>query len=188
MLGCRTASIQLNHPRETVFNALSDYASYQKWMPGVLFSQVLAQEGDIIVAEFVWPLLLEEKVVLEFIHLPPESVIYHQVGQDRRRGLSGRWDLSPAPDGLGTVLAGTIRLRTGLRRAWSNGKKVRSALAQSLEAIARRVLGEGTPNRPEEVVARKKILEVVKRPGGLEVWFAGDVYWLEKRPGKASGD
>jgi len=184
MFGCRALSNRVALPQESVFAALADFGSFAQWMPGVTHSRILAQEGDIVVAEFIWPALFQEqKFVLEFVNTPPKSVLYAQTAQYRQKGLSGRWDLAPAQDGGGTVLTGEMRLWTGWRQVWSNRQKLRHTLAQSLDAVGQRALA--LANQPElrkESGTRTNVLKVVKHPDGLDVCFFGDVYRLSKRP------
>lgn len=52
------------------------------------------------------------KLVMEFIHTPPVSVMYSQIGRYRERGLSGRWDLLEAEGGGGVILKGRMSSKT----------------------------------------------------------------------------
>jgi ribosome-associated toxin RatA of RatAB toxin-antitoxin module len=182
MLTREVASIQLEVPREIVFATISDYNSYEKWMPGVSYSHILAQDSDIVVAEFAWPIFVATKFNLEFIHSAPEFIIYAQTDQYRERGLSGRWDLKPAPDGRASILTGEMSVKAGLFESLGRRRKLRATLENCLAAVAQRVRTHpGGPVPSRDPQTRTKILEVVKGSDALQVWLFGEVYRLEKR-------
>jgi hypothetical protein len=166
-----------------VFATLSDYNSYEQWMAGVSYSRILKQDGDIVVAEFTWPIYMATRFNLEFIHTPPDSIVYVQTDQFRERGLSGRWDLKPAPDGRGSLLTAEMGLKTGLFESLGRRPKLLAALERCLGSVAQRV--RAFPGGPvsREPQTRTKILEVVQRPDALQVWLFGEVYRLEKGRG-----
>ncbi len=87
----RRRSTVLELPREIVFAALTDYGSYALDSEDGAFDCAGA-EGDLAVAEFIWPVCLKDKFALEFIESRPESIAYTQTGQLRKWGLAGRWE------------------------------------------------------------------------------------------------
>jgi ribosome-associated toxin RatA of RatAB toxin-antitoxin module len=186
MVTRQSASIQVDAAPETVFSTLSDYNSYETWMPGVSYSYILAQEGDIIVAEFVWPIYVTTKFNLEFIHTPSALIVYVQTDQYGMRGLSGRWDIKPASDGRSSILSGEMCIKTRLLESFGLRRKLRSTLESCLAAVAERARA-----RPQGAVSsrhresRTKILEVMKNSDELRVWLFGEVYKLQ--PGGGQG-
>lgn len=180
----QVASVQIDAPREAVFAALTDYNSYERWMPEVQQSRILAQEGDIVVAEFVWPIYMEHKFALEFIHTAPESVVYVQTDQYGERGVSGRWDLAAAPNGSRTVLTGEMKIKDFFVLDWRRRRQLGAVLRRSLDAIARQALVPRT-ELSAGPVAKTKVLEVIRRPDSLQVWLFGEVYRLDKGRGKS---
>src|SRR5215470_17293907 len=101
-----TASRQVQATPDEVFSVLADYEHYVEWSPDVVAATVLAREGDVVVAEFLSPFLVEGKYVLEFVHSRPSSIIYRQVDQYESRGLQGSWRLAPAADAAATIVTG----------------------------------------------------------------------------------
>ena len=182
MVTRQIASIQLEVPREIAFATLSDYNSYERWMPGVSYSHILAQDGDIVVAEFAWPIYVATKFNLEFIHTPPDSIVYVQTDQYRRRGLSGRWDVKPAPAGLGCILSAEMCIETGLFESIGLRRKLLATLKNCLVAVAERIREHpcGTVSS-RTGQSRTKVLEVIKNSDELRVWLFGEVYELRQR-------
>jgi ribosome-associated toxin RatA of RatAB toxin-antitoxin module len=179
MITRQVASIRVDASPESVFATLADYNSYERWMPAVTYSRVLAEEGDILLAEFAWPIYTDTRFTIEAIHSPPESITFVQTDQLRKRGLSGRWQIAPGKDGQGSVLTGELALKTGFWEGLGARRKLRSALDEMLAAVARRA---GVVRaRP---AARTKVLEVIRRATGLEVWLGGQVYHLRKGDGR----
>jgi ribosome-associated toxin RatA of RatAB toxin-antitoxin module len=182
----QVASVQIDAPREIVFTTLTDYNSYERWLPGVTRSRILAQDGDIAVAEFIWPIWMKGRFSLEFIHMPPESVTYVQTDQYRQRGLSGRWDLSAGPEGQGVVLTGEMSLTASWLQEWKVGRNLRAILERTLTAIRQQSLARGQGQDAAAAASTKtKILEVMRRPDSLLVWLFGEEYRLDKGRGKS---
>ena len=101
--------IQVQTTKEQLFELLTDYERYIHWTPDVVAAVVLAREGDIAVAEFDSPYWMRCRYQLEFVHVKPSAIIYHQQGHDetswgRRVGLRGSWRLSDPPQGSGVLV------------------------------------------------------------------------------------
>ena len=77
-------------------------------MPDVTRSRLLAREGELAIAEFVAPPYGHQKLDLEFIQSPRDSVVFTQVDRYREDGIFGRFELAAAVDGSGTMV--TTRL------------------------------------------------------------------------------
>lgn len=180
---CQVASVEIDAPREAVFAALTDYNSYARWMPEVTQSRILAQEGDIVEVEFVWPIYMPDRFSLCFIHTPPESVVYDQTDQFRQRGLSGRWDLTAAPKEAGTVLTGELKIKDGFFLDWRKRRRLRSVLRHSLAAISQQALVSRQELTTRDI-PKTKVLEVVRRPDSLQVWLFGEKYRLDLDKGR----
>jgi ribosome-associated toxin RatA of RatAB toxin-antitoxin module len=186
MFSRRKASISLDAPPEVVFAVVTDYNSYQEWMPQVHHSRILAADHElgVVHAEFIWPVYLgQEKFSVEFIHEPPWSVVYQQTDQFRQRGLSGRWHLAPAGDGDGTRLSAEMRLGTTLFQSFASRRKLRAMLDSSLEAVRARVslVASGGLSGAQE--GKLKILEVTRQADSLRLWLFGEAYEFKKIEG-----
>lgn len=122
-----------NITKEQIFKVLTDFAYYAEWMPDIADSTILAQEGDIAVAEFFSPELMEEKYQLEFVCSKPDSIIYKQIGIFEETGkpslgLSGSWEIIDSTEGSGTVIIGEMNFKT-------NEKKTNLILQRRLDAL-----------------------------------------------------
>src|SRR5262245_63617539 len=102
-----TRSGQIRATPEELFAVLTDYGKYPDWSPDVVAAAVLVREGDIVVAEFQSPFLMDGKYILEFVPTRPSSIAYRQVDQHDSRGLQGIWTLSASADGV-TVATGVV--------------------------------------------------------------------------------
>ena len=175
-------TVRLAAPRRLVFPHLTDYDRFGEWVPGVTRSRVLEREGDIVVAEFASPLGPGGKVVLELVHTPPEAVIFTQVERYRRRGLSGRLEFREEGEGRETALTIVASVGASPLDLSSRGR-LRSALAAAAAAAVARTadLAAAGPTPGGE---RKKILEVVRRGGTLDVWFRGERFTFPEAGGE----
>ncbi len=175
MLKTETASAQFDIPAPALYAMLTDYDSYSEWIREITHSRTLAKEGDVVIAEFEAPRYSSGKLVMEFIHSPPVSVLYSQVDRYRERGLSGRWDLAEGEGEKGVVLRGRMNAKTSFYNL-SSRKKVREALAGIVAAIPERA------NRLAPHESRRRILSVVKQGQNLRVWLQGETFELNKLP------
>lgn len=158
-----------------LFRLLSDYERYQDWLPGITRSRVLVREGDIVVAEFEAARFSARPVTFEFVQQAPTQIIFNQVGQLRERGLSGSWTLHEESGQPGVILEGKLELKTPCFNLLA-GAALRTAVDESLGAVLTRLetgRGEAMPPGAE---GRRKILEVRRRAGLLEVWYQGQTF------------
>ncbi len=174
MIKTETGSTRIDIPAPALYALLTDYDSYSEWNPEITYSRTLAKEGDVVIAEFKAPRYSTGKLVMEFVHSPPEWVMFSQTGRYHERGLSGRWDLTEAEGGRAVILQGRMNVKTDFYD-FTSRKKTRNALAGLLAAIAERARRPG----PDE--SRRKILTVVKRGQDLRVWLQGETFELTRR-------
>ncbi len=173
------ASVELEVTPAAAYAMLTDYDRYQDWVPGVTHSQTLAREGDIVIVE----LAIDEpgrKLVLELVHTPPRAVSFSQVDEASSRGCTGSWELADG-DGSLAVLKAQITVQSpffALARRW----KMAAALDRVLAALQARAAQTAVLDPRGSGEQRRKILEVVKRNGELEVWFKGETFVLASKP------
>ena len=172
--------------RNEIFDLLTDYQNYADWTADVIESTVLAQEGDIVVAEFVSPELMTGKYVLEFVHSKPHSIVYKQVDQYASRGLKGSWHLADSPAGEGIIVTGTLNLKTGVLELFSNRKKVHLILQRRLDAMSQLFPDASSAKAGKSTVVRDEsvhVQEVFASPQREEeftVWLLGHKYYVKK--------
>ena len=168
-----------------IFELLADYQKYADWTADTVHSVILAKEGDIVVAEFCSPELMEDKYVLEFVQSKPTLITYKQVDQYGSRGLTGSWSLTDSPDAGGVVLTGEMNFTTTLRRSYRNRRKVELVLQRRLDAIEQ-ILSDSSSVQKEhplesgKAVLGTEILGAVQHGDPLAICFLGQKYVLKK--------
>jgi hypothetical protein len=179
-----SATTTLPLTRNDAYVMLTAYDQYQDWLPEVTHSRVLAREGDIAVVELVSPLLVEGNLVLEVVHTPPDAAIFSQADRYRQRGISGGWQLrsddsDQSPDSV--VLSIEVEIPASIVNP-APRQRARAALNAALATLHARSASLA-PGANEE---RRKILEVVRQAGGLQVWLQGETYSLSSgtEPGR----
>ncbi len=172
-------STHLHGGRRELFAVLTDVDAYREWLPGVEHSQILAREGDIVVAELACPRYTPRVFTLEFLQTAPSSVVFQQIDSYGQPEVSGRWDLEePEAGGSQVLVRASLCLaapfwRLGVRR------RIRSVLSAALSALDERCRHLGSEVAAEEG-AKQKVLEVVREAAGLRIWYLGETFFLQK--------
>jgi len=140
-----------NTTKEQIYKVLADFDSYVEWMPDIAESTVLAQEGDIVIAEFFSPELMEEKYQLEFVCSKPTSIIYKQIGIFEETGtyshcLSGNWKIIDSPNGKDTIIIGEMKFK-------ANAKKATLILQRRLDALQQKCSLSTTPTEESKPIS-----------------------------------
>jgi len=167
-----TQSRQIRATPEELFSVLADYEKYVEWSPDVVTAGVLVREGDIVVAEFQSPFLMEGKYILEFLESRPSSITYRQVDQYDSRGLQGAWMLSASPGSSETLVTGQMEFRTDLWKRAGDRRRADRVLQRRFDALQAHVSGGSAvePNLPEPA------FESLPEGQGLTVWASGVEY------------
>lgn len=175
MIRAHKTSRTLPCSAHALFRLLSDYDRYQDWLPGITRSRILVREGDIVIAEFEAARFSARPITFEFIQQAPTQIIFNQVGQLRERGLSGAWTLREQSGQPGVILDGKLELKI----PWLNllaGAALRTALDESLGALLTRIETGRGAGPVDGGDTRRKLLEIRRRAGLLEVWYQGQVF------------
>ena len=179
-------SILIQAPPKQVFDVLSDYDSYQEWMPNLVRSRAFAEEGDIIV--YVECVLnykgKEYSFVLEFTSDGQRIIRYRQIKVEGIKDISGEWALSETPEGV--LVTGSVYVSMGLSIPKILVRRIcRRLLREVLEAAKDRAMLHATP---EEVLLNwedgdeekvRKLCRVIRQGDGvIHVWLLGKQYEL----------
>ena len=151
------AAARLQGTRESLFAVLGEYELYQSWVPGVERSRLLAREGDVAIAEVRCTLY------------SPRSFTF-------RPSVAGRWEL-----GEETAKGVTVRARLTVRTPlWKLGSRevMRSALAVTLRRLEARCRRLAAWKGPATGESKRKVLELIREPRGLRLWYLGETYRL----------
>lgn len=153
------ASAYIRAPQRVVYSALTGYRQFELWVPDITRSRLLAREGELAIAQFIAPPYGREKLDLELIESPTDSVIFTQVDRYRQDGIFGRFELAGADEGAGTLVTGLLGAKVGLHRLACR-KRLRVVLERTLEALADRALKLLTSGLSEAPDQRAKLLEI----------------------------
>ncbi len=182
MLKKQAFDLCLDASQKSVFSLLTDYDSYHEWVPDITHSRILAQEGEIVIAEFEAPRHGAGRFVFELVHSPPISVIYSQVGRYGGHGISGEWNLEEIEGGKRVVLRGRIHVKTDFYDLTCR-KKMREVLTHMVDSVEKRIASAVRigPSASSDGT-RKRILTITERPQSLLVWLRGERLELPRNP------
>jgi len=167
---------------EELFAVLTDYERYPDWSPDVVAAAVLVREGDIVVAEFQSPFLMDGKYILEFVHTRPSSITYRQVDQHDSRGLQGSWTLSASASGV-TVATGEMEFRTDLWKRGPDRRRADRVLRRRLDALQGHVEAVYQRGSAAEHGVPEPSFDALPEGQALTVW-AADVEYRFVRSGR----
>lgn len=178
-----TSSAYIQAPRSVVYSVLTGYRQYETWVPDVTRSRLFAREGELAVAEFIAPPYGREKLVLEFIESPRDSLLFTQVGRLRLDGLFGRFDLTSADDDASTLVKARLGARAAPYRLACRAR-LRRVLERTMVALsdrAAKLLTSGLSDVPDQ---RAKLLELEIAGNEVTLRVGGNVYDLVPRAGE----
>jgi hypothetical protein len=173
-------SININNTtREQIYNVLTNFNGYAEWMPDIADSTVVAQEGDIAIADFSSPELIEEKYQLEFVCSRPTSIVYKQIGIFEETGklssgLYGSWDIIDTPEGTGVTISGEMNYK-------ANTKMSDLILQRRLDILLQMFslpTTDEAENRPFSAL-EAQIAETFQTEE-FAIWFLGSKYLYKK--------
>lgn len=181
------SKILVNATIEQVYAVLTDYEGYADWAPDVVSATVLAKEGDIVVAEFYSPELMDDPYQLEFVHSKPVSIIYKQKGIFEKtgrseRGLTGTWSVANAPDNQGVRVTGVMRLQGPFRHSFTNKKIVSLILQRRLDVI-QHMFDHLQPEQDLDILPQgmgREILDGLSGGETQEIWLYGSKFSLTR--------
>jgi len=154
-----STSAYIKAPQPIVYSVLTGYRQFETWVPDITRSRLFAREGELAIAEFIAPPYGPEKLVLEFVESPSNSVVFTQVDRFRKDGIFGRFELSPADDDAGTTVRALLGARAGVYRLGCR-KRLRQALERTMAALADRALKLLASGLADVRDQRAKLLEL----------------------------
>ena len=176
--------IQVQGAKEQIFELLTDYERYVHWAPDVVEAVTLAREGDIVVAEFYTPYWMRGRYQIEFVHVKPCAIIYHQQGQyetswGRRLGLHGSWRLSEPPQGAGVLVTAEMTVTAAPWRTLTYGcladlvLQRRLSVLQHLFRPAPADIGHGLSEPQQQLLQDLAIASGQPCDADLSLWYHG---------------
>jgi len=158
-----------------VYEILTDYDSYSEWMPMVSSSRLLAEEGDLAIAEFKVDLGDGETLAIECIHDPNRMVLSRSIGGSLPVDKI-QWELEPESNGRCKV---SVAMHPEER--WQNFLPSHRRFLDPeacLEGLRRQTAlfdaGPTAASTPEGEL----IFRIQETPDGLVAWYHGKQYKL----------
>lgn len=163
-------SARLDTTTEGVYGFLTRYEGYAGWMPGITASRLLAQEGDLAVAEFELASPRGAAQSVECIHDRNTRVIVRPIGGVALGQL--QWTLARASGG-GTDVELVVTSPIGWHLLRPGAWRLRSA-ARIVEGLRQGLSGpEGLAFAAD---SGNTVLELLEAPDGLVLWLNGKRY------------
>jgi carbon monoxide dehydrogenase subunit G len=182
--------VNVDAPRPQVFHALTDFAQYNKWVPGCERCQIVDASGNFIDVEITINSIRRLQLVLRFQTEPVHSIRFRMTKGKDIRGYSGTYRLMDSADRRGTVVIAELEIEAGFLAPkfivdMAAGKALRDVGA-ALKAYVRRpehkaetaAIASGTYTRKKR---DKRVVRVVKTPTGYQVRFFGESFFIDKK-------
>jgi hypothetical protein len=176
-----TAYLQAD--QAVVAAVIGDVERWDDWLRGVTSARLLAREQSVAMIEIEAPSWSERGLLFELATGSGDRRFeLRQIGRDGGLSLVAR--VTKSAGGAGSEVAAEARLDT----SWLGRDRIgRRALARALEAalhaldVRAQQVAAGTvsPERPK----KRRILEVRRAGGGLEVWYRGETFQLGRHGG-----
>jgi ribosome-associated toxin RatA of RatAB toxin-antitoxin module len=174
----KKASISLPCEASLPYEILTDYDTYNEWMPHVTQSKLLAKEGDLAIAEFEVIRPRSGKYALECIHTRNKMVL--------TRTISGKipvsqfeWIIQADAEKKCRVTL-TIQGKANWHRlvpayrSFMDASKCLDALRSQVSALS--------PDLAIPDQGGEKIIELIESEQGLVCWIRGKKYLLTPAP------
>jgi ribosome-associated toxin RatA of RatAB toxin-antitoxin module len=168
----KKASVVLVCEPSLIYEILTDYDSYSEWMPLVTSSRLLAQEGDLAIAELAVDVGRLQTLSIECIHDRDRMVLSRAIGSTLLVSKV-EWTISPAGPGQSKV-----DIAMHARRWWSSFHPSHRRFLNPeacLEGLRKQVAlfdaGAGVA-----VPGAERILQIHETQEGLIAWYLGKQY------------
>ncbi len=175
-----STSAYIKAPRRVVFSVLTGYRKFDSWVPDVTRSRLFAREGELAIAEFIAPPYGHEKLVLEFVESPHDSVVFTQVDRFRKDGVFGHFELAAADDDHGTMVQAVLGAKVGLHRLACR-KQLRQVLERTMAGLADRALKLLISGLSEVRDQRAKLLQLEISGKDVTLRLGETVYDVARR-------
>ncbi len=157
-----------------VYEILTDYNSYKEWMPMVSTSRLLAEEGDLAIAELAVSLGEGETLAIECIHDRNRMVLSRSIGGSLPVDKI-QWDIEPEGPGrckVSVAMHPEERWQTFLpsHRRFLNPEACLSALRRQTKLF--------DDAAPDSAPPAELVFQLRETPDGLLVWYLGKQYKL----------
>ena len=188
------AVINLEAPREHVYQILTDYPGYKNWLPGCEKCTVLSSSGNASDTEIVVNSMKKMTLGLRFEGQLNQALNFRLLRSKDIRAYSGSYRLMDSADGKGTVVVAEMEIDAGAmvpkfmvdriakKSIDETGASLRRyALKAPMKAAAPAVKAAAPGEVAVKARRAKRILYVVRIQGGYRVWMMGESYILKDK-------
>jgi len=166
----RTATTTVSVKPALVYEIVSDYAAYARWLPGLKSSRVLAEEGNFAIVELEFAANPGVPLTVECIHAPTSMVVLRSLTGNKPR-VAIRWAIAAAGSGEAQV---TFKVEGPLSQAFFPGTHKGFFDPDKGLAALQGVLASAGDGPSGE-----KIIEIVETEEGLFCLYRGTRYRME---------
>jgi carbon monoxide dehydrogenase subunit G len=195
------AVFNLDAPRQTVFEALTDFARYASWLPGCERCEIVSAEPNMSDVQISINSIRRLELGLRFEYEPSQSVRFRMTKGKDIKAYSGAHKLMDSADGKGTVVMAELDIDGGSfapkfivdRIASQALHDIGEALKLHVRSLAKQVPGassapvaEHGPVVEHRNQRNKRILSVMSTPAGYRMQLFGKAFQIDER--NKSGD
>jgi uncharacterized protein YndB with AHSA1/START domain len=188
------AVINVEAPREHVFQVLTDFPKYKLWLPGCEKCDVTATSGATTDTDIVVNGMKKMRMGLRFEAQPTQLINFRMLNSSDLKAYSGSYRLMDSADGKGTVVIAEMEIDASVPRfmldrvAKKSMEETGNALKQYAKSIpvetssAARAVAAPHPAAAQRRRA-KRIMQVIKTADGYTVWMMGETYRIKGKAG-----
>ncbi|HEV8132009.1 MAG TPA: SRPBCC family protein [Acidobacteriota bacterium] len=189
------AVLNVEAPRQHVYSILTDFSHYSQWLPGCVESKVVSSSGNTVDMEVTVTGIKTMTMGLRYEMQPDQFLNFRMIKGKELKAYSGSWKLMDSADGSGTVVMGEMEMEASVP-AFMLNRMAKKAIDDAGEALKKRArLLPAPPAKapaPAEILpgvvapkARprrsKRVLHVMRIPGGYRVWVMGEAFFLQDK-------
>ncbi|MEZ5400190.1 MAG: SRPBCC family protein [Bryobacteraceae bacterium] len=183
--------IHIESPRPFVFEVFTQYANYRHWLPGCEKSDVASANGNVTDLDLTVNSMKRMSMTLRFEANPPQVLNFSMTKGSELKAYEGSYRLMDSADGRGTVVMAELDIDAGaLAPKFLVDRMAKKAVEETGAALKKYIQTLPPPSQqavassaaPQKGVAKrltrgkKKVLEIVRTPGGYRIWYLGRPY------------
>lgn len=188
--------IDVEAPRQHVYSILTNFPRYTEWVPGCVQSKVISTGENTVETEFTLSGIKTMTLGLRYEIQPDQFLSYRMIKGKDLKAYSGSWKLLDSADGSGTVVMCEMDMDAAVpafmlaRMAKKGIDDLSEALKKRARAVPVEAAKMAVPAAPAPGVEAakapkrrrsKRVLHVMKIPGGYRVWIMGEAFFLQDK-------
>ncbi len=186
------AVLNVEAPRDHVYQILTDYPQYRKWLPGCEKSDLVSSSGNTADTQITINSMKKMTLGLRFEAQPTQALNFRMTSGKDMKAYVGSYRLMDSADGKGTVVIAEMDIDAGAmvpkfmvdRIAKKSIEDTGNALKQYARSLP---MKEGIAARaaaaPKAAEGRrrraKRIVRILKSGDGYRIWMMGETYSIK---------